>query len=285
MTLKTVDRLVKTIEVQEGAGVKVHRSIGMPELRNFDPFIMLDYFGSDDPNEYIAGFPSHPHRGFNTFSYILEGNMSHQDSIGNEGNLSAGCAQWMKAGSGVIHSEIPTQTDGTMRGFQLWINLPASEKMSEPNYQEYSPEVFPIVETENQRVKILLGEYQNKTGPIKDPITNVQYFDVSLNSHTHFEHKLDPELACFIFLFEGDASVADTNIEKHHFAILTGGDKVSIAAGQNGARFIFVAGKPIGEPIVQRGPFVMNTEQEILEAMSDYRDGKLVKHKATMISA
>jgi len=285
MTLKTIERVIKTVEVTEGAGVKVHRSIGIPTLRNFDPFLMLDYFGSDDPKEYIAGFPSHPHRGFNTFSYILEGNMSHQDSMGNKGNLSAGSAQWMKAASGVIHSEIPTQTEGSMRGFQLWINLPASEKMTEPNYQEFSPEVFPIVKSENQKVKVLMGRYQNETGPIKDPITDVQYLDVGLNSNAHFEHRISTEMVSFIFLFEGDAKVAGTDIEKHHFAILGEGDQISIAAGLNGARFILVAGKPIGEPIVQRGPFVMNTEQEIIQAMSDYRDGSLVMHKADMITA
>jgi len=284
MTLRKVNRIVESIEVMEGAGVKVHRSIGKPELRNLDPFLMLDYFNNSDPDDYLAGFPSHPHRGFNTFSYILEGNMSHEDSMGNTGNLSAGCAQWMKAGSGVIHSEIPTQTEGSMRGFQLWINLPANEKMSEPNYQEFSPEVFPVIETENTRVKVLLGEYQDKIGPINDPATKVQYFDVALNGNAYFEHKIASGMACFIFLFEGDAKVGESNIKQNQLAILTDGEELIIGAGEKGARFILVAGKPIGEPIIQQDPFVMNTEQEIIQAMSEYRADKLVKHKAAVIN-
>jgi len=201
MKLKSVDRIIKTIEVTEGAGVKVYRSIGSPALRNLDPFIMLDFFGSDDPDEYIAGFPEHPHRGFNTFSYMLEGNMSHWDSMGNKGLLTAGGAQWMKAGSGVIHSEIPTQTEGVMQGFQLWINLPAKDKMTQPSYQEFKPEIFPVVESKDQRIKILLGEYKNSTGPIKDTSTDVQYFDVTLNSGASFKHTILPNMTSFIFLF------------------------------------------------------------------------------------
>ena len=210
--------------------------------------------------------------------------MSHQDSMGNKGNLSAGCAQWMKAASGVIHSEIPIQTEGSMRGFQLWINLPANEKMSEPNYQEYSPEIFPIIELEKLRVKVLLGEYQDKIGPISDPVTNVQYFDVTIGSYACFEHEITSGMTCFIFLIEGDAKVGDTEIEQHQLAVLAEGETISVVAGKKGASFIFVAGKPIGEPIVQQGPFVMNTEQEIFQAMSEYRAGKLVKHKAAKIS-
>lgn len=277
MKMRQVDRIIKTAEVTEGAGVTVHRSIGTPAMRNFDPFIMLDHFGSDNPDEYIAGFPDHPHRGFNTFTYMLDGNMLHQDSMGNRGNLTAGSAQWMKAGSGVIHSEMPKQIKGLMRGFQLWINLPASVKMTEPNYQEFTPDAFPVVETDNQRVKILLGEYQGCTGPIVDPYTQVNYLDVSLEAGAHFEYSLSSELSCFIYLFEGDVQIGSSNIEQHSFVTLGNGEQVSITATQHGARFILVAGRPIGESIVQHGPFVMNTEKEIHQAILDYQNGRLVQ--------
>jgi redox-sensitive bicupin YhaK (pirin superfamily) len=277
MKMKQVDQIIQTTEVTEGAGVTVHRSIGTPAMRNFDPFIMLDHFGSDNPDEYIAGFPEHPHRGFNTFTYMLDGNMLHQDSMGNKGNLTAGSAQWMKAGSGVIHSEMPKQLEGLMRGFQLWINLPAKVKMTEPNYQEFAPEVFPVVESDGQRVKILLGEYQGSIGPIIDPYTQVSYLDVSLEAGAQFEHNLSSDLSCFIYLFEGSAQIGSNKIDQHSFVTLGDGEHISIVATQDGARFILVAGRPIGEPIVQHGPFVMNTQEEIHQAIVDYQNNKLVQ--------
>ncbi|NOY73079.1 MAG: pirin family protein [Gammaproteobacteria bacterium] len=285
MNIKPVDRIIKTIKVTEGAGVTVYRSIGTPALRNFDPFIMLDYFGSDVPDDYIAGFPDHPHRGFNTFTYMLDGNMLHQDSMGNRGNLTAGGAQWMKAGSGVIHSEMPKQAEGLMHGFQLWINLPAQAKMTEPSYQEFSADAFSIIETDGQRVKVLLGEYQNSRGPIIDPYTHVHYLDVHLDAGVHFEHNLSSELSSFIYLFEGSAQIADTHIDQHNFVTLGDGEHISLTASQEGARFILVAGRPIGEPIVQHGPFVMNTQAEIHRAIEDYQNGKLVQQKPAMVTA
>jgi hypothetical protein len=285
MTLRQADKIVRTTEVSEGAGVTVHRSIGTPALRNFDPFIMLDHFGSDNPNEYIAGFPDHPHRGFNTFTYMLAGNMEHQDSMGNKGRLTAGSAQWMKAASGVIHSEMPKQVEGLMRGFQLWVNLPAAAKMSEPAYQEFAPEVFPVVEQAGAKVKVLLGQYAQAVGPIKDAYTKVQYFDVELAAHAHFAHTLQTSLAAFIYLYEGEVNIDGVDIAEHSFVTLSAGEQVSISANANGAKFILVAGQPIGEPIVQYGPFVMNSEAEIHQAMADYRDGTLVKQKADMVTA
>ncbi len=285
MKIKSAEKIIQTREVSEGAGVTVHRSIGTPALRNLDPFVMLDHFGSDNPDEYIAGFPEHPHRGFNTFTYMLNGNMEHQDSMGNKGNLSAGSAQWMKAGSGVIHSEMPKQIDGLMRGFQLWINLPAQAKMTEPNYQEYAAEVFPVFEEAGQKVKVLLGQYQDVVGPINDPYTDVIYFDVEINQASQFEYSLPADLTSFVYLFEGEAEIAGTEIKQHSFVVLGEGDKVSVSAKSESARFILVAGRPIGEPIVQYGPFVMNNQDEIHQAMADYRDGKLVQQKAEMMSA
>jgi hypothetical protein len=285
MKMREVKQTVQALATSEGAGVTVHRTIGTPALRNLDPFLMLDHFSSDDPDDYIAGFPDHPHRGFNTFTYMLDGHMLHQDSMGNRGDLRAGGAQWMKASSGVIHSEMPQQTNGLMRGFQLWINLPRNEKMSEPGYQEFSPEVFPVIENGNTQVKILVGEYQGQQGPIKDPNTNVQYLDVTLSAGAEFVHSLSAELHGFVYVFEGSASMGASHLSQHSISVLGDGDEVRISAGEQGTRFILVAGKPLNEPIVQYGPFVMNTQEEIHQAFQDYREGKLVQDKATFVSA
>lgn len=285
MTLRTVKQIIQTTEVTEGAGVTVHRSIGTPALRNFDPFLMLDHFGSDEPDQYIAGFPDHPHRGFNTFTYMLEGHMLHQDSMGNRGDLRSGGAQWMKAASGVIHSEMPQQSEGMMSGFQLWINLPAKEKMSSPAYQEYSPDAFPIVKKDGVQVKVLLGHFQGATGPIKDSVTHVGYYDITLEAQKTFTHKIDSGLNSFIYLYKGSVQIGTQPIMTHSLVVLADGDEVTVTAIDSTARFILVAGQPIGEPIAQYGPFVMNTEQEIRQAMADYRNGTLVKEKAVMVGA
>lgn len=277
-----VEKIVRAHAVTEGAGVTVHRTLGTPALRNLDPFLMLDHFGSDNPDEYIAGFPDHPHRGFITLTYMLDGHMLHRDSMGNTGDLQSGGAQWMKAASGVIHSEMPQQTAGLMRGFQLWINLPAGEKMSAPAYQEFSPAAIPVHEGDGAHVKVLSGQYRDTRGPIEDPYTGVEYFDVSLDAHATFTHPLPAELRAFVYVFEGSATLEDTPLPQHTFAVLGDGDTLSVTAGDRGARFILVAGKPIGEPIEQYGPFVMNTQAEIHQAMTDYRDGTLVQKKAAV---
>ncbi|WP_455222453.1 pirin family protein [Kaarinaea lacus] len=285
MTMRQVKQMIQAMEVTEGAGVTVHRTIGTPALRNLDPFLMLDHFSSDNPDDYIAGFPDHPHRGFNTFTYMLDGHMLHQDSMGNKGNLLAGGAQWMKAASGVIHSEMPQQIEGMMRGFQLWINLPASVKMSEPEYQEYAPDAFPVVEDDNVRVKVLIGAYGEQQGPINDPYTGVQYFDVTIKPNASFNHSLNEELKGFVYVFEGNAEIEHTTLPQHTFAVLEDGDELKITAGTSGARLILVAGQPLNEPIVQYGPFVMTTPEEIQQAFIDYREGKLVREKAAFHSA
>lgn len=285
MSVRTIAKIIKATAVSEGAGVTVHRTIGTSALRHLDPFLMLDHFGSDDPDEYIAGFPDHPHRGFITLTYMLDGHMLHRDSMGNKGDLKSGGAQWMKAASGVIHSEMPQQSAGLMRGFQLWINLPAREKMSEPAYQEFSPGAIPAHASDGVHVRVLSGDYQGVRGPIKDPFTNVQYLDVKLAANRDFTHSLPSGLQAFLYVFEGDAMLAGTHLPQHTFAVLSAGDSVEVNAGGEGARFILVAGRPLGEPIMQYGPFVMNTQQEIHQAMSDYREGKLVQKKAAFITA
>jgi redox-sensitive bicupin YhaK (pirin superfamily) len=284
MSYRNVEKIVRAHAVTEGAGVTVHRTIGTPALRNLDPFLMLDHFSSDDPDDYIAGFPDHPHRGFITLTYMLDGHMLHKDSMGNQGDLQSGGAQWMKAASGVIHSEMPQQTAGLMRGFQLWINLPAREKMSEPAYQEFSPVAIPMHSGSGERVKVLSGQYLNTCGPINDPHTGVQYLDVSLDADTAFRHTVDSALQAFIYVFEGSVMLEGTSLPQHTFAVLGKGDALQIAAGDKGARFILVAGRPLGEPIEQYGPFVMNSQAEIQKAMADYRAGTLVQHRAAFAS-
>jgi redox-sensitive bicupin YhaK (pirin superfamily) len=282
MTLRTIRQRVTAFEVTEGAGVTVHRSIGTPALRNLDPFLLLDHFGSADPDEYIAGFPEHPHRGFITFTYMLDGHMEHRDSMGNRGDLKAGGVQWMKAASGVIHSEMPQQTDGLMRGFQLWINLPARDKLSDPAYQEFSAAAIPEVVREGARIRVLAGEFDGARGVIDDPATDVRYLDAALEAGACFSLPLPDTHNAFVYVFEGSARLAGEDLAQHTLAVLGQGDAVEIEAGADGARFILVGGRPIGEAVVQYGPFVMNTREEIEQAFADYRDGKLVRTRAAM---
>jgi hypothetical protein len=280
MTTRPIQQLIKAQAVSEGAGVTVHRSIGTQSLRHLDPFLMLDHFGSDNPNEYIAGFPSHPHRGFITFTYMLDGHMEHKDSMGNRGELDSGGVQWMKAASGVIHSEMPRQVDGLLRGFQLWINLPAAQKMSDPAYQEFPSNKIPEVDAEGIKVRVLAGEYQGQEGVINDPNTNVCYLDVRLAANTKFNLPVPSTHNGFIYVFEGSASSQSQVLPLHSLAVLGQGDTVQLQAGAEGARFILVTGKPIAEPIVQYGPFVMNTREEINQAVNDYHTNQLVRKKA-----
>lgn len=284
MTSRSIRQLVHALAITEGAGVTVHRTIGTPRLRHLDPFLMLDHFASNDPDDYIAGFPDHPHRGFITLTYMLDGHMEHRDSMGNRGDLRAGGIQWMKAASGVIHSEMPQQTDGLMRGFQLWINLPASEKMSDPQYQEFSAERIPVVERDGARVKIISGEFADQSGPINDPHTAVQYFDISLAPETAFTHRLDTSATVFLYSFEGSLQTGGTAVETQALAVLGSGDEISVSAGPKGARFILLSGRPLHEPIVQYGPFVMTTEPEIRQAFDDYQHNRLVRKRAQTVS-
>ena len=274
-------RFVPAMETSEGAGVTVHRTIGTPALRNYDPFMMLDQISSDNPDDYVAGFPAHPHRGFNTFTYMIDGDMEHKDSMGNTGNLGSGGAQWMKAASGVIHSEMPKQENGLMHGFQLWINLPAANKMDAPEYQEYKSDAFPVVETPDYKVKVLIGHVGDSLSPIKDDITNVSYFDVQINAVKSFQHKLPVENNSFLYIFEGNGQLNGKNVQLNTLIVLGEKDKVSdFVAGEQGARFLLISGKPINESIVQYGPFVMNSKAEIDQAMSDYQSNNFVRDRA-----
>lgn len=278
---KPQSRIIPAMEVMEGGGVTVHRTIGTPALRNYDPFMLLDHFSSDDPDDYIAGFPSHPHRGFNTFTYMIDGDMEHKDSMGNTGNLGPGGAQWMKAASGVIHSEMPKQEQGLMRGFQLWINLPAKHKMDSPEYQEYKADAFPLVEAPDYRVKLLIGAYDGVTSPIEDDITHVSYLDVMVKPNKSFQLALPVENNSFLYVFEGEGAIGAQSVPRHSLVTLCGDMTSAVfVAGQKGARFVLISGRPIQESVVQYGPFVMNTKEEIEQAMRDYQSNNFVRTKA-----
>ena len=258
----------------EGAGVRIRRAIGTQQLRNLDPFLMLDYFDSDRSADYLAGFPSHPHRGFITFTYMLDGRMEHQDSMGHKGVIGPGDAQWMKAARGVIHSEMPSQIEGRMAGFQLWINLPSHLKLSDPDYQEVTAAQIPVIDAKGAKVKVVAGAYEETQGAVQDPVTDVCFWDVDLDPVASFGASVDAGRVGFVFVYDGGLRVADQTLTKGQMAwglVST----TEVKAGAGGARFIVVSGQPIGESIVQAGPFVMNSEQEIRQAIVDYQRGRL----------
>ncbi len=274
-------RIVRGMAVSEGAGVTVHRTIGTPQLRYLDPFLMLDHFASDNPNDYIAGFPDHPHRGFVTVTYMLDGHMLHEDSMGNRGDLMPGSIQWMKAASGIIHSEMPQQISGLMRGFQLWVNLPASQKMSPPAYQEFQRDAIPELNEGGATVRVLVGSHAGVQGPVSDPNTDMSYLHVTLPPGARWSHAGTAGHQGFAYLFEGDATLYGQALPRHTLVVLEGDAALELEAGQEGASLIRVAGRPIGEPIVQYGPFVMNTREEIQQAFDDYHRGRLVRQRAS----
>jgi redox-sensitive bicupin YhaK (pirin superfamily) len=282
VTGRSVVRRIDALAMSEGAGVTVRRTIGLPALRHLDPFLMLDQFSSDNPDDYIAGFPDHPHRGFVTLTYMVDGHMEHRDSMGNHSDLRAGGVQWMKAASGVIHSEMPGQTDGLVRGFQLWINLPAVEKMTEPAYQEFAADHVPAVIEPPATVRILSGEFAGRHGPIQDPHTELLYLDVTVPAGERFVHRINRGLSTFVYPFEGTIGMGGTSVPARQIAVLGDGDTVDITANGEQSRFLLVAGRPLDEPVVQYGPFVMNTRGEIEQALADYRDGRLASKAATV---
>jgi hypothetical protein len=274
MEIRELQRVIPSIPASDGAGVKLRRSLGTSQLQRHDPFLMLDEFYSDDPEDYLAGFPSHPHRGFETVTYMLDGHMRHEDSRGNRGDLGPGDVQWMSAARGIIHSEMPQQTEGRMRGFQLWLNLPAAEKMKPAAYRDISAQDIPVV----SGVKIIAGEYRSTKGPIHGGATDPYYFDIHLEADGTFKAPLPPEHNAFLYAYEGEALVGAESklLPNRAAAILTVGDFVKIQSDK-GARVLLLAGKPLREPVVQYGPFVMNTREEIERAIADYQSGALAR--------
>lgn len=274
-----IARKVRGTPASDGAGVRLTRVIGGGELPDLDPFLLLDEFGTDRPEDYLAGFPSHPHRGFETVTYMLDGRMRHKDNHGNEGLLVPGSVQWMTAGRGLVHSEMPEQEAGRMRGFQLWVNLPARDKMVEPRYQEFAPDRLPVVQpADGVSVKIVAGEVDGVRGPIAQPATDPVYLDVTLAPGAAWSYALPDGHNAFAYAFEGAVSLGDgedaRDLATQEMAVLGGGEWLALRAGEEGARVLVVAGRPLREPVARHGPFVMNTRQELMQAFVDFQEGR-----------
>jgi quercetin 2,3-dioxygenase len=276
---RTARRLVKTLAgmpASDGAGVKLNRIIGQPALPDLDPFLLLDEFGSDDPKAYIAGFPSHPHRGFETVTYMLAGRMRHRDNAGNEGLLGPGSVQWMTAGRGILHSEMPEQDAGLMQGFQLWVNLPAKDKLTDPRYQDIAADRVPTAQlSDGASAKVLAGEIAGVRGPVDPGETQPIFFDLTLAAGASASVPLPAGHNAFVYVYEGEADVGDPGevLARGRIGVLSPGDAVALSS-KDGARLILVAGKPLREPVAKYGPFVMNTEAELRQAFADFRAGK-----------
>ncbi|MGH8397316.1 MAG: pirin family protein [Gammaproteobacteria bacterium] len=288
MSTRKLVQVIPALATSDGAGVKLRRSLGSRQDARLDPFLMLDEFGTENPDDYIAGFPDHPHRGFETVTYMLDGRMQHRDHLGNVGDLGPGSLQWMSAGHGVIHSEMPQQDHGRMRGFQLWVNLPAAEKMKPAHYRDIASDEIPVAALpDGGQVKVIAGVAivgsQRTAGPINSasaPLsTDPLYLDVTLTAGARFEQAIRPGHNAFLYIYEGEVTVeGDARpLTTHAAGILDSlGDTVAVRAGKSGARLLLIAGKPLNEPVVQYGPFVMNSREEIEQAIRDYQSGKLV---------
>jgi quercetin 2,3-dioxygenase len=294
MTERRVVKVVNAQPTSDGAGVRLNRTIGTPVLDNLDPFLLLDEFKSDKPNDYLAGFPDHPHRGFETVTYMLAGSMRHQDHVGNRGELVAGSVQWMTAGRGIIHSEMPLQKDGLMWGFQLWVNLPARDKMTAPRYQDIPPEKVSEVElAAGVTARVLAGEAGGIKGPVEGIVTRPLYLDIRMEPRSRVALELEAGHSAFAYVYEGrvelgrvpqgtaaapDATSNDgaREIVAGQLAVLSEGDVLSAVTGDASARFLLLAAQPLREPIARYGPFVMNTREEIAKAVEDYQRGTLI---------
>ncbi len=277
MSIKNIERIIHGMETSDGDGVKLTRIIGSPELNHLDPFLLLDEFKNDEPQDYIGGFPPHPHRGFETVTYMITGNFTHQDSRGNRGELTSGSIQWMTAGRGIIHSEMPAQVDGLVWGFQLWLNLPKKLKMIEPSYQDIPAEKIPVLDTNFGSVKIIAGSFQNKSGPGKSH-TPFTYLDVQLKANHTFDIDVSENQNTFVYVIDGEITIGDKKsktLKGYDLAILSKGTKVIVNANDSNSRFLFCSAEIINEPITRGGPFVMNTRQEIIQAFEDYQNGKI----------
>jgi len=280
MTNRTIQQLIPARETQDGAGVLLKRSIGQRHSLRLDPFLMLDAFNSSSPDDYMAGFPPHPHRGFETVTYMLDGSMIHRDHMGNEGELRAGGVQWMTAGRGVIHEERPQRTEGRMRGFQLWVNLPANEKMKPAAYQNIEPEEVPCVTLpEGGEVRVVAGAFEGLEGEVAGPVQGVSaepvYLDVRLGAGAAFSYPVSASHNLMLYPYEGDLLIEDTRVVSDTAVVMGEGDQLVVSAGNSPSAFLVLAGKPIGEPVAQYGPFVMNTMEEVEQAIAAYQAGRL----------
>lgn len=276
-----IDRINPTY-VMEGAGVRLRRSIATSRLDYLDPFLLFDHFGSDDPNDYLPGFPMHPHRGIETVTYMLDGEVNHKDSMGNFGTIKAGDIQWMTAGSGILHEEMPKPINGKMEGFQLWVNLPANLKMSKPRYQEIkSPNIPEILTNDGVLIKVIAGEVYGVMGAVKEIYAEPEYLDITVPEGVSFKHQISSDKQAFIYVFKGIGTIGDgtdqMQISATSLAILSEGNFFKMFAEDGPLRFLLISAKPLGEPIARYGPFVMNTQEEIKEALKDLKNGTFVK--------
>jgi len=274
-----VNKIINPTPASDGAGVKLKRSIGI-EPNYFDPFLMLDEFGSENKDDYIGGFPPHPHRGIETVTYMLNGEFEHEDSTGAKGKMSAGDVQWMKTGGGIIHSEMPVMSEGKLHGFQLWVNMPAKLKMNKPEYIYINSKQMRIHEDSEKKVKIIAGKFGDAEGPVKDHNVKPVYFDIELKKGKEFNFHLPSAHNSFVYLIEGTIKIGDKNHKKvkdSTLILLTRGEKLKVK-GITRSKFLLISGKPIGEPIARGGPFVMNTKEEISKAIEDYHSGNFVKN-------
>ena len=279
-TIRPVTRIIEPQPVMEGAGVRLVRSIAGRTLDYLDPFLLFDHFGSDNPNDYLAGFPLHPHRGIETVTYMLAGVVAHRDSLGNAGVIGAGDVQWMSAGRGIMHEEMPQPKDGKMYGFQLWVNLPARLKMMKPRYQEIPTGTIPeALRADGVRIRVIAGEVDGLRGPVTEIAADPTYLDVAVPADTAFGHPIPRGHTAFAYLFDGAGTCGpgQTSAAGRKLVVFGDGDAVQVHAGAGGARFLLVSGAPLGEPIARYGPFVMNTRAEIMQALTDLQNGTFVQ--------
>lgn len=277
---RAVDRVISVQRTSDGAGVKLGRALGGAALPMLDPFLLLDEFHSDDPNDYLAGFPEHPHRGFETVTYMIDGAMEHADSVGNRGRLNPGSAQWMTAGRGIVHSEMPRQERGLMWGFQLWVNLPRARKMIPPRYQDIAPARIPVLTRDDTRIRVIAGDAFDAKGPVSGIDVEPLFLDVALIRGRSLTAPIPRGHNAFVFVTDGAARIGESKREVRRGQLATlgnSGDRLLLGCDSDaGARVLVIAGRPIGEPVARRGPFVMNTDDEIRQAFEDYRSGRLV---------
>ncbi len=280
--VREIHHVQKSRTTMEGAGVKLKRAFGDVH-KKLDPFLLLDDFGSDNPDDYLAGFPWHPHRGIETITYMLSGRVKHEDSLGNAGIIETGDVQWMTAGSGIVHQEMPEKSKGLMAGFQLWANLPSSHKMIDPRYRDVKKEDIPVVTVnDNIEVKIICGEVEGVKGPVQDIITDPEYLDVTIKANSTFTHPIAKGKNAFAYIIEGEGMFSSKNAKifnKDQLIVFEDGDVVEILTDDSNLRFLLISGRPIGEPVAWGGPIVMNTDEEIRTAFAEYRNGTFLKHK------
>jgi quercetin 2,3-dioxygenase len=277
-----VQKILNRRSTLEGAGVKLKRVLGNDEDSTLDPFLLLDHFGSDNPQDYIKGFPWHPHRGMETVTYMWTGEVEHGDSMGNKGTIKSGDVQWMTAGSGIIHQEMPQKYDGLMQGFQLWVNLPAKKKMVDPKYRGIIKQQIPIVQKDGVKIRVIAGKVDGIEGPVCDLAIDIEYFGVELASGKIFEHATARKDTAFIYIVEGDIEVQGKTVMHGQCAVFSEGDFTKIIT-KNESRFLFVTGEPLNEPVAWRGPIVMNTEEELDKAFEELEEGTFIKTKNVLL--